>query len=677
MTPARVLAALLEDVRTRVEKRVAELSADDPTAHEPLRGLYVSPEAVDRLLRLPGPDPDGPPFSEHRIGAPSPTGHARLDALCVSFGLSQLDCEFLLLALAPDLDRRFGPLYGYLNDDVGRRRATVGLALDLCGRSSLSAPDRARLAAGAPLVAGRLITLEAAERPWLERELLVPDRVCGHLLGDDGLDPELTAAAVLLPAPGVAAGAASRPAAALRARPARPLHLRCPRGDDPVAAALRACAGLERPVLSLDPARFGDDPGVLLGTALREARLREAVLLLGPLPSGAEERWVRAAVEPAPTEGAGAGAVPVVLFGSAPFDPSWTDVPLLALATERELRDGAQTWREALGEAAAGTGAADPSLDVAAEAGAYRMTDAQIRQAARDAVDLAEVDGAALSAAHLHEAARLRNGTGLDRYARRVRPAVGLSDLVLPPEPLLHVEELVHRARHRQQVLRSWGMRRGGGRGSGVVAVFTGESGTGKTMAAEVVAGALGLDLYVVELSSVVDKYVGETEKNLDRIFTQADAVNAVLLFDEADAVFGKRSDVKDSHDRYANLESAYLLQRLESFDGVAILTTNLRGNIDEAFTRRFDVMVEFPAPDEERRRALWEHCLRPPLPCAEDIDVASLARDFELAGGSIRAAAVTAAYLASAAGRPVGAAEVREGARREYAKAGRLLPER
>ena len=159
-------------------------------------------------------------------------------------------------------------------------------------------------------------------------------------------------------------------------------------------------------------------------------------------------------------------------------------------------------------------------------------------------------------------------------------------------------------------MLTDWRMRRGGGRGHGVTALFAGDSGTGKTMSAEVIAADLGLDLYTVNLATVVDKYVGETEKNLERIFAEAGGVNAVLFFDEADAIFGKRSEVRDAHDRYANIESAYLLQRLETFDGLAVLATNLRANIDEAFTRRLDAIIDFPAPTPELRRSLWVRCL-------------------------------------------------------------------
>ena len=216
----------------------------------------------------------------------------------------------------------------------------------------------------------------------------------------------------------------------------------------------------------------------------------------------------------------------------------------------------------------------------------------------------------------------------------------------------------------------------GGTRGIGVTALFAGDSGTGKTMAAEVVAGDLGLDLYVIDLSTVVDKYIGETEKNLDRIFTEADRVNGVLLFDEADALFGKRSEVKDAHDRYANVEVAYLLQRMERFDGLAILTTNLRANLDEAFLRRLDALVDFPMPEEDHRRRLWERHLPPTLPRAGDLDLDFLAARFKLTGGNIRNICVAAAYLAAAEDRPVAMADLVRATEREYRKLGHLTVE-
>ncbi|MEV7027880.1 ATP-binding protein, partial [Kitasatospora sp. NPDC093558] len=309
-------------------------------------------------------------------------------------------------------------------------------------------------------------------------------------------------------------------------------------------------------------------------------------------------------------------------------------------------------------------------------AAAFVLTPDQVERAVRTAHQQAVLAGGPLTEDHLLHGARAQNSAGLERLARRIRPTVGWADLVLPPPVLARLHELAARARHRDRVLGDWAMRPGGGRGRGVMALFAGDSGTGKTMSAEVIAGDLGLDLYTVDLATVVDKYVGETEKNLERIFTEAAGVNAVLLFDEADAIFGKRSEVKDAHDRYANVESAYLLQRMESFDGLAVLATNLRANLDDAFTRRLDLVVDFPRPEAGQRTALWERCLGPALPRADDLDLEFCGAAFELAGGDIRSAAVTAAYLAADAGRPVAMADLIAAVAREYRKLGRLCLE-
>jgi ATP-dependent 26S proteasome regulatory subunit len=288
----------------------------------------------------------------------------------------------------------------------------------------------------------------------------------------------------------------------------------------------------------------------------------------------------------------------------------------------------------------------------------------------------AEVDGRALTPDDLHAGARAQNAAGLTRLARRVEPRVGWDALVLPPAVAGQLREVTARVRHRDLVLDGWGMGGGAANGRGVTALFAGESGTGKTLSAEVVAADLGLDLYVIDLSTVVDKYIGETEKNLDRIFAEADRVNGVLLFDEADALFGKRSDVKDAHDRYANVEVSYLLQRMEQFEGLAVLTTNLRSNVDEAFTRRLDAVVDFPLPDEDDRRRLWELHLGPGVPRGDDLDLGFLTRAFKLSGGNIRNIALTAAYLAAAGSGTVGMGELITATEREYRKLGRLCVE-
>ena len=212
--------------------------------------------------------------------------------------------------------------------------------------------------------------------------------------------------------------------------------------------------------------------------------------------------------------------------------------------------------------------------------------------------------------------------------------------------------------------------------GKGINALFVGPSGTGKTMAAEIIAQELQLDLYKIDLSGVVSKYIGETEKNLDRIFTAAENANAILLFDEADALFGKRSEVRDSHDRYANIEVSYLLQKMEQFEGITILATNLRQNLDEAFVRRLAFTVHFPSPGEADRRRIWEGIWPSAVPLGQDVDLAFLARQFKLTGGNIKNIALAAAFLAARNGTVISQTHLLQATRREFQKLGKALSE-
>jgi len=239
---------------------------------------------------------------------------------------------------------------------------------------------------------------------------------------------------------------------------------------------------------------------------------------------------------------------------------------------------------------------------------------------------------------------------------------------------LLH--EFVNTVRQRPRVLDEWGIGRKLASSRGVTILFAGPPGTGKTMAAEVIAGELGLDLYKIDLSTVISKYIGETEKNLERIFNEAETSNAILFFDEADSLFGKRSEVRDSHDRYANIEISYLLQRMEAYDGVTMLATNLRANLDEAFTRRLQFAVDFPFPEEADRLRIWNTLFPAEVPCAADVDLAVLAERFKLAGGNIRNIIVNAAFLAAADGGEVSMDHILHGTRRELQKMGRLVPD-
>ena len=655
-------------VEDRVRRLIAFRRATDPQPDDPFRGLYITDAMADRLLageRGTSPDSAVQPLleeCERRADAAEEAGQRlRLRDLTRRFHLTALDVELLLIALAADLDPRFEPLFGYLNDDVTRRRPSVGLALELAGASLASASARGRLIHG-PLVTGLLLTVDDAERPLPSRALIVPDRVVAHLLGDDAPDP--AAAPALTEAPALAWGSPTAVVRAVRAG-ARLLYLR--------ESSLSSSVGLA--VTALEQAGFGAitvDLAVLSTGTREEAKRTARIVAREALLSG---RGLVA--HPVPVEDPGvlqelcAGDLPTVFVGHGPWDPAWVREPALVVdATDPSAEDRTLLWQQELGGSAG-------DLPVGPATAQFRLDPTQIRMAARSAVrQAAASERHVVTEAHLAAGARAQNSAALDRLARRVQPAVGWDDLVLPATALSALHELEIRARHRERVLGDWRMRPGGGRGHGVVALFAGDSGTGKTMAAEVIARELELDLYVIDLASVVDKYIGETEKNLDRIFTAAQRTNAVLLFDEADAVFGKRSDVKDAHDRYANIESAYLLQRIESFDGLAILATNLRANIDDAFLRRLDVLIDFPMPDAEHRSRLWDISLAHGVPRAKDLDLEFLGTSFELSGGAIRSAAVTSAYLAAADDGPVAMRHLIGGVQREYRKLGRLTLE-
>ena len=345
--------------------------------------------------------------------------------------------------------------------------------------------------------------------------------------------------------------------------------------------------------------------------------------------------------------------------------PALEHVPAVAVAVAMPSRgERAAIWAAALG----GTEVSE-SISVSHRLPLERIADgAWLAGAQASAAGRAQV-----SQADVEHGARAASMSSLGDLAIAMAPDIGWEDLVLPTRPLTLLRSLAAFLRHRDLVLDEWGFGRRSGRAQGLVAMFAGDSGTGKTLAARVLANELGLELFRIDLATVVSKWLGETEKNLERVFAAAQGANAVLFFDEADAVFGRRSDVQDSHDRYANLQTAYLLQRMERHDGPIVLATNMRGNIDDAFLRRMDAVIEFPFPTAEYRLRLWELLLPPEAPRAADVELDFLAERFELSGGGIRNAAIAAAVLAASEGSAIGMTQLVRGVAMEYAKHGRL----
>ena len=676
----------LELIEARVRAAVARRRATDPETDDRFRGLYISQVHVDRLLvekSVPAAPDAAAAKARDEIEAAADAAQRegadlRLRRLARNFHLDEIDIELLLIAMAPDVEARFERLYGYLQDDVSRRRASVGLGLELCGLPSSSAYARSRLAPGAPLVDEYLVQVEENERPVLTRPLRVPDRVAAHLLGSDMPDPVVEALAYRCEqsTPEQAATLVrwmrdeSRPDSSSPLGGglggARLAYIRERPGASGAALASSAFAQVGRPTLALDLDRLRteDDVPIVAALAAREAGLTGAGIVAGPV------EVLIARGLPAVRAFSEMPAM-VVLVGARSWDPGWArDVPFICEAPIPDALQRAELWRRNL------NGDTPPGLDLAGTMAQFRLTAEQVHRAARAARMEAHAREVPLNEEELKAGARAQNAAGLERLARRIQPAVGFADLVLPPDTMAQLKELLTRARYREQVLDVWKMGGPSARRRGLTALFAGPSGTGKTMAAEVLASELGLDLYTVDLATVVDKYVGETEKNLDRIFAEAERINGVILFDEADALFGKRSEVSDAHDRYANVEVAYLLQRMELFDGIAILATNLRANLDEAFTRRLDSLVDFPEPEAEYRLRLWERSLGTTMPREADLDLDFLAESFKLSGGAIRNIAVAAAYAAAEAGHPLDMGDLVRATQREYTKLGRMVVE-
>jgi SpoVK/Ycf46/Vps4 family AAA+-type ATPase len=306
----------------------------------------------------------------------------------------------------------------------------------------------------------------------------------------------------------------------------------------------------------------------------------------------------------------------------------------------------------------------------------FRLTAGQMRDAIGMARSLAlwrEPADGSLTSDDLYVACRAQSNQKLSNLAIKVRPKYSWSDIVLPKEQTAQIREILNYVKYRDLVYGAWGFEQKLSLGKGLNVLFSGLSGTGKTMAAEIMARELGLDLYKIDLSMVVSKYIGETEKNLSAIFGEGKDSNAILFFDEADALFGKRSEVKDAHDRYANIETAYLLQKMDEYEGIVILATNLRNNMDEAFTRRMQAIIDFPFPEEDYRREIFERIFPKQAPLSSDVDFAFLARQFKLTGGNIKNIALHAAFLAAEDEKRIGMAQIIRATKREFDKIGRL----
>lgn len=666
-----------------------------------LRGLYISDREVAHLLGTElyprSTDPfEASPEAEaiyreiaalyedngrKTAGSLAAGVPLRLERLVNVFDLNYFERMSLLLALLPEAAPHSERLFGYIQDDVTRRRPTVALALDaFCSSNSEKLQRRASFLPGSPLIDYRLVQLydENARKssPLTGFSIKTESRIADFLLGLDTIDAALLPWVTLHQPSILPAG--SRLAARLKTclnkeHDREVIVFSGLSGID--ENALLAAAGyiLNCPVLAADFSRLAvneHDTATLTRQLCREALLTGAAIFCRHFDILLSSRGAAQAV-------AELEACPACLMVSGDSYstlalPWELRIPVpchfpLPPHKEREI-----IWKRQ----------DNPDLPVTeALAGAlsnkFQLNTAQIEKAARIARGISHsMDQDQPGADALFEACRLVSATRLMEVARKVTPRYSLSDIVLPPEPAGQLQEILDYVNFRHIVLDKWGFRHKSSLGKGLNALFSGPSGTGKTMAAEIIAGEIGLDLYKIDLSVVVSKYIGETEKNLDRVFREAADSNCVLFFDEADALFGKRSEVKDSHDRYANIEIAYLLQKMEEYEGIVILATNLKKNVDEAFARRMHFTVEFPAPEQEYRLVIWQKSFPPEAPVADDLDLDFMARQFRLTGGNIKNIALTAAFLAAKKETAMSMEDLIMATRREYQKTGKLITE-
>jgi ATPase family associated with various cellular activities (AAA) len=655
------------------------------------RGLYVNADqasaSLDRPPGLPLLDGAAADTSAQPAWDQVTAGHPGWRWLRDSYGLTGQELDVVLIGLAPEADLRYERLYGYLQDDVTRRRPTANLALDLITTTAAEkVAARGLFSADALLISERVLRLvpdpQVAEPPLLAYVIALDEQVVDVLLRQGGLDRRLARQCRLAsPAAGrwpdvpLPAAERDRLLAAARASSERHplrLHFHCPR-DSPQLATAEALAGqLQAPLLVLDlacvPSEAGQADEVLF-RAVREASLHGAVLYLDNLDMLPEQGPVRPALA-----GRLSGHDGIVILAGP---KAWVPLggPALGVVEVSFMRPGFEVRRRAWETSLASEGITSPSGLAEVLADRFRCAPGQIADAVATAVAAGRVSGSELPQAALFAAARGQTSHLLAGLAGQVEPAYGWADVVLPADSLAQLHELCQRVTLRQKIWRDWGFDAKLSQGKGTVALFTGPPGTGKTMAAEVVARELGLDLFKIDLSTMVSKYIGETEKNLERIFAAAAGADAILMFDEADALFGKRSDVRDSHDRYANIEVSYLLQRIEQYDGIAILATNLREHLDAAFTRRLQFIIDFPFPGEGERQRIWQICLPAGAPRDTGIDFERLGQ-FRLSGGNIRNVVLHAAFLAAAQDRPIGMADMLQAVRRELHKMGKVTSE-
>ncbi len=642
-------------------------------------GSVITDDEVDALLRAHGEidythTPDGLDDAIHASEALRNDHNGRIGRLKKAFDLDGDDTDLVLLSLAPEISAGYGKIFAYLNDNLNQAFLTVDLATRvLRTERTQRLALQARLMSGSPLIKNRLLLLNPPDgaETHTARRVHPSGRFLRWLLEGEELPTGLGFTPLDVSGAPLIAGETQTRIEELAPSLNKAITITVigatsgAREGVAISIARRA----ERPLVRIDLERcknYLEQPWELI----RELRMSGALPFVINVASSQEDPQQKIQVL---TLGSALATLPVpVLVGGADRRALsgllGSDRPSATVKVGRtNLDERIKSWEEHLLQKGWDV---DRSVDLAERF--YSVGGTTIDRI----IDRAEAESGGIEPNDeiLWEAARECSRPEMQGLALHVTPRYRWDDLILPPKIKEQLQDLVNYLAEQETVFHRWGANKIRARGYGIKALFSGGPGTGKTMAAEVIANTLGLDMFRVDTSSVVSRWVGETEKNLREIFDAAEGGSAVILFDEADSLFGSRGDVKQAQDRFANQEVAFLLQRLEVFEGCAILTTNLLDNIDEAFLRRFGAVIEFPNPGVTERMKLWEQSIPPGAPRDPDLDIAKLAKDFNIAGGNIVSAAINACILASSRREAVAMRHVVEAIAREMIKMGKQV---
>jgi hypothetical protein len=681
------LLSVLRDLDCLLEQAIANCQSRSQSVAglEQFRGLYITAQETERLLHR---QPGTPEFLTGPTPLGNPPENSPLDRLGMAFSLSAFDVAIIVIALAPEIDLRYERLYAFLQDDVTRKRPSVDLALSLlCCSAEERIVRRRHFRPDAPLVRHGIIQVfpdpSSLCPPAIAHCLKLKERIVRFLLGETGPDLALRGLCELVPLPEapsiVDSFALCNPSVIFESAGPVVIGLRDASRSRmrQTAAATAAAHGFI--LLAADLSRndaTASDLRQRTELLLREAKLQRALPYFEGVEQVDQDVLFRSI--------AGAGSIVFLSTTNTQQSLSRDGCPVITVdLAPLSLRERRDCWESSLERSSAQ--ASGSTLDLLASR--FRLTPEQIacaveescvrvrfRHRAPESVNGQQQGHKYLPCQELMAAARAQSTCKLPGSMRRIQPKYSWNDLVVPPAVSSQLREFCSRIAQTERVLGEWGFEKKLSQGKGTTAIFTGVSGTGKTMAAEVVAGELQLELCKIDVAGVISKYIGETEQNLECIFTAAEGANAILFFDEADALFGKRSEVRDSHDRYANIEISYLLQKMEAYEGATILATNLSQNLDEAFLRRFAFTIRFPFPNEDERLTIWKSIWPQETPLATSVDFNFLARRFKLSGGNIKNVALAAAFLAAEEGEPVSTMHLLRAIDREYQKMGKTI---